>query len=80
MRTERETIVLMRAGEFIASATARKRYWARSYLGAHDALDGPADRPGYPPVQHAEPNRSHYALAALQETGWTSSLITQSAS
>ena len=41
---------------------------------------GHADRSGYPPVQHAEPNRSHFALAALQETGWTHSLITQSPS
>ena len=39
-----------------------------------------AEPQGYPPVQHAEPNRSHFALAALQETGWTHSLITQSPS
>lgn len=42
----------------------RQRYWARSYLG-------------YPPVRNAEPNRSHFALAALQRLGHLQHLMTQ---
>ena len=38
--------------------------WARSYLG-------------YPPVQHAQPNKTHFALSALSAAGWTRELITQ---
>ncbi|KAF9189344.1 NAD-dependent protein lipoamidase sirtuin-4 [Haplosporangium sp. Z 767] len=38
---------------FVASDEARRRYWARSFLG-------------FPPVMTTEPNPSHYALAALQ--------------
>ncbi|KAG0264095.1 NAD-dependent protein lipoamidase sirtuin-4 [Mortierella polycephala] len=38
---------------FVTSDEARRRYWARSFLG-------------FPPVMTTEPNPSHYALAALQ--------------
>ncbi|KAG0325022.1 NAD-dependent protein lipoamidase sirtuin-4 [Dissophora globulifera] len=38
---------------FVASDEARRRYWARSFLG-------------FPPVMTSEPNPTHYALAALQ--------------
>ncbi|KJA28037.1 hypothetical protein HYPSUDRAFT_130163 [Hypholoma sublateritium FD-334 SS-4] len=42
----------------------RQRYWLRSYLG-------------YPPVRDAQPNTSHFALAALQHTSHLSHIITQ---
>ncbi|CEL56353.1 NAD-dependent protein deacetylase SIR4 OS=Batrachochytrium dendrobatidis (strain JAM81 / FGSC 10211) GN=BATDEDRAFT_20316 PE=3 SV=1 [Rhizoctonia solani AG-1 IB] len=42
----------------------RQRYWSRSYLG-------------YPPVRDAQPNPTHFALAALQWTGLVPRLITQ---
>lgn len=32
---------------------------------------------GYPPVRIAEPNPTHYAVAALQKMGFVSNLITQ---
>ncbi|KAF9975175.1 NAD-dependent protein lipoamidase sirtuin-4 [Actinomortierella ambigua] len=38
---------------FRDSATARHRYWARSFLG-------------FPPVVRAQPNPTHYGIAALQ--------------
>jgi NAD-dependent SIR2 family protein deacetylase len=50
--------------EFVRSASARKRYWARSMLGFqrfHSAL----------------PNRGHAALAALSHAGHTLGLLTQ---
>ncbi|KDR80691.1 hypothetical protein GALMADRAFT_153142 [Galerina marginata CBS 339.88] len=42
----------------------RQRYWLRSYLG-------------YPPVRDAQPNTTHFALAALQHTSYVSRIITQ---
>lgn len=69
-------------GEFVASEPHRRRCasvsprskrpgadasatdWARSYLG-------------YPPVRQAEPNPTHYAIAALQKMGLVNNLITQ---
>ncbi|KDQ19692.1 hypothetical protein BOTBODRAFT_28251 [Botryobasidium botryosum FD-172 SS1] len=42
----------------------RQRYWARSYFG-------------YPPVRDAQPNPTHYAIAALQHANLVSRLITQ---
>ncbi|KAH8833132.1 DHS-like NAD/FAD-binding domain-containing protein [Flagelloscypha sp. PMI_526] len=42
----------------------RKRYWLRSYLG-------------YPPIRDAQPNTTHYALAALQYSGHIKKLVTQ---
>lgn len=40
---------------FVASDEARRRYWARSFLG-------------FPPIMTTEPNPTHYALAALQSS------------
>ncbi|KAF9477605.1 DHS-like NAD/FAD-binding domain-containing protein [Pholiota conissans] len=42
----------------------RQRYWLRSYLG-------------YPPVRDAQPNTTHFALAALQYTSHISGIVTQ---
>jgi NAD-dependent SIR2 family protein deacetylase len=42
----------------------RSRYWARSFIG-------------WPRVAHAVPNRTHRALASLEERGTTSLLVTQ---
>ncbi|KAG8747102.1 hypothetical protein FRC11_012497, partial [Ceratobasidium sp. 423] len=42
----------------------RQRYWSRSYLG-------------YPPVRDAQPNPTHFALAALQWSNFVPRLITQ---
>ncbi|KAF9563089.1 DHS-like NAD/FAD-binding domain-containing protein [Agrocybe pediades] len=42
----------------------RQRYWLRSYLG-------------YPPVRDAQPNPTHFALAALQYTSHIRHIITQ---
>ncbi|KAG2365032.1 DHS-like NAD/FAD-binding domain-containing protein [Suillus spraguei] len=42
----------------------RQRYWLRSYLG-------------YPSVRNAQPNTSHYAIAALQYTSYLPRLVTQ---
>ncbi|KAF5316651.1 hypothetical protein D9619_006428 [Psilocybe cf. subviscida] len=42
----------------------RQRYWLRSYLG-------------YPPVRDAQPNTTHFALAALQYAGHIPHLVTQ---
>lgn len=47
-----------------SSHAHRQRYWARSYVG-------------YPPVQVAEPNKTHYALAALHHMGFVKQTITQ---
>lgn len=50
--------------EFVRSAEARKRYWARSLLG-------------WPRVRAARPNPAHRALAALEGAGVATGLITQ---
>ncbi|KAF8579902.1 DHS-like NAD/FAD-binding domain-containing protein [Ramaria rubella] len=42
----------------------RQRYWSRSYMG-------------YPPVLHAQPNPTHYAIAALLRSSHLSNIITQ---
>ncbi|KAG5721364.1 NAD-dependent deacetylase [Termitomyces sp. T112] len=42
----------------------RQRYWLRSYLG-------------YPPVRDAQPNTTHFALAALLHTSVISHIVTQ---
>lgn len=42
--------------EFIAAESFRRRYWARSYLG-------------YVPVREADPNPTHYSIAALSTLG-----------
>ncbi|MBD1551711.1 NAD-dependent protein deacetylase [Pseudomonas typographi] len=50
--------------EFLGSAQARKRYWARAMLGWHG-------------VSLARPNPAHHALARLQASGHVSGVITQ---
>ena len=50
--------------EFLATAQARRRYWARAMLG-------------WPRVRIAQPNQAHLALATLQQRGRISGLITQ---
>ena len=50
--------------EFLASVAARKRYWARSFVG-------------WPPVRDARPNAAHRALAAMESAGLVSLLVTQ---
>src|SRR5262249_21207053 len=49
---------------FIADASARKRYWARSMLG-------------YRHFSRAEPNPAHRALAELEQRGVLGGVITQ---
>jgi len=50
--------------EFLATAQARRRYWARAMLG-------------WPRVRIAQPNPAHLALAVLQQRQRISGLITQ---
>jgi NAD-dependent SIR2 family protein deacetylase len=50
--------------EFVRSAEARKRYWARSMLG-------------WPRFSAAQPNAGHHVIAQLQERGHALGLITQ---
>jgi NAD-dependent SIR2 family protein deacetylase len=54
----------MTYADFTGSATARQRYWARSHRGWHA-------------IAKASPNRGHRAVAALQQRGLTSGIITQ---
>jgi NAD-dependent SIR2 family protein deacetylase len=49
---------------FVGSAEARRRYWARSYLG-------------WGQIAGARPNAGHFAVAALQERGVVDAVITQ---
>ena len=51
--------------EFCANHEARKRYWARSYLG-------------WTNLHKSKPNAAHHAVARLGEMGHLSSIITQS--
>jgi NAD-dependent SIR2 family protein deacetylase len=50
--------------EFMNLEASRKRYWARSYAG-------------WPTVNAAKPNASHYALASLEKKGYCQLLVTQ---
>ena len=50
--------------EFIGSANARRRYWARSYVG-------------WRRIARARPNAGHLAVAALQRRGVVTGVITQ---
>ncbi|EPQ29471.1 uncharacterized protein PFL1_03226 [Pseudozyma flocculosa PF-1] len=43
---------------------ARQRYFSRSYLG-------------FPPVRTAQPNKTHYSIAAIQRLGYVPEFITQ---
>ena len=54
----------MRYQEFIGSAAARQRYWARSLAG-------------WSVVNKAKPNRAHEALVRLEKCGHVAGLITQ---
>lgn len=54
----------MRYQEFVGSAEARRRYWARSYLG-------------WPLARRARPNGGHEALARLERRGAVTGVITQ---
>ncbi len=49
---------------FVASTRARRRYWARSYLGWRQ-------------IASARPNAGHHAVAALQHRGLIGAVITQ---
>ncbi|HET9304338.1 MAG TPA: Sir2 family NAD-dependent protein deacetylase, partial [Propionibacteriaceae bacterium] len=53
----------MQYSEFVGSAEAQRRYWARSYLG-------------WRRIGHAEPNPGHRALADLEAAG-LAGVITQ---
>jgi len=50
--------------EFLANHEARKRYWARSFLG-------------WTNLHKAKPNAAHYAIKNLGELGFVRSVITQ---
>ena len=50
--------------EFSGSASFRRRYWARSYVG-------------WRRFGSAKPNEAHYALATMEATGKVGTLITQ---
>jgi NAD-dependent SIR2 family protein deacetylase len=54
----------MTVQEFTSSADARRRYWARSYVG-------------WRRIAAARPNAGHRAVAALQSRGVVSGIITQ---
>ncbi len=54
----------MQLGEFDSSASARQRYWARSYVGWRH-------------FSRARPNAAHRALADLESLGKVEMLVTQ---
>ena len=54
----------MQHGEFVATSEARRRYWARSFIG-------------WQRFRRAEPNASHEAVATLQGRGVLGPVITQ---
>lgn len=54
----------MQHGEFVGSSHARRRYWARSYIG-------------WSRFRSAEPNDGHRAVAQLQHRGRLGAVITQ---
>ena len=51
-------------GEFMGSGAARRRYWARSYIG-------------WRRFSGARPNAAHHALARLEDAGKIDTVITQ---
>lgn len=51
-------------GDFVRSQSARRRYWARSYVG-------------WQRFGKAQPNAAHYALARLESAGKIDTLVTQ---
>lgn len=54
----------MSHGDFVGTSEARRRYWARSYVG-------------WARFNRAEPNAGHRAVAALQRSGHLGAVITQ---
>jgi NAD-dependent SIR2 family protein deacetylase len=54
----------MTYGDFVASESGRRRYWARSHLG-------------WRTIARAAPNDGHRAVATLQAHGYLSGVITQ---
>lgn len=50
--------------DFVQHHSTRQRYWARSMAG-------------YQRVSSAAPNEAHRSLAALEQLGWVSTLVTQ---
>jgi NAD-dependent SIR2 family protein deacetylase len=54
----------MTYGDFVASESGRRRYWARSHLG-------------WRTIARAHPNDGHRAVAVLQANGYLSGVITQ---
>jgi NAD+-dependent protein deacetylase sirtuin 4 len=62
--TRRRARQPIRFQEYAASAEGRARYWARSMLG-------------WPRFSAARPNAGHRALAALEQAGLSTGLITQ---
>jgi NAD-dependent SIR2 family protein deacetylase len=50
--------------EFVRSDAARRRYWARSFVG-------------WPRIDNARPNGAHHALACLESFGFIHQLVTQ---
>lgn len=54
----------MQFQEFAGSATARRRYWARSFAG-------------YSRIENAKPNRAHVALAKLEQANRVALVVTQ---
>ncbi len=57
-------VMPMQYGEFVASSQARRRYWARSYVG-------------WQRFRAARPNAGHHAVTALQQLGVVELLVTQ---
>ena len=57
-------VMPMQFGEFVGSSQARRRYWARSYVG-------------WQRFQAAHPNAGHRAVATLQRLGVAEALVTQ---
>jgi NAD-dependent SIR2 family protein deacetylase len=54
----------MTFGTFVGSSAARRRYWARSYIG-------------WQRFNEARPNASHRHVAALQDAGYLGPVVTQ---
>jgi NAD-dependent SIR2 family protein deacetylase len=50
--------------QFVGSAAARRRYWARSYLGWRQ-------------ISRARPNAGHVAVAILEQRGQVAGIVTQ---
>ncbi len=62
--TQNKTYRPIYFNEFVESHEARKRYWARSFLG-------------WTSLHKAKPNAAHFAIGDLAQRGFISSVITQ---